>query len=86
MMSDQWTILPLWLATGSVDKSMTLLYRDQGIKEEGPVLAWLLKSKNAKVLVDNRYRESFQKDRSVFYSSSRTDIGGPTESIRDNKG
>lgn len=52
MMSDRWTILPLWLATGSVDKSMTLLYRDQGIKEEGPVLAWLLKSKNVKVLVD----------------------------------
>lgn len=52
MMSDQWIIKPLWLATGSVDRSMTLLYRDQGIKAEGPVLAWLLESKDRQILVD----------------------------------
>jgi N-acyl homoserine lactone hydrolase len=52
MMSDQWTIAPLWLATGGVDRSMTLLYKDQGIKAQGPVLGWLLKSENAKVVVD----------------------------------
>jgi N-acyl homoserine lactone hydrolase len=52
MMPDQWTISPLCLGTASVDKSVTLLYRDPGVKEEGPVLAWLLKHENTKILVD----------------------------------
>lgn len=48
----QWTITPLIFATGIVDRSMTLLYRDHGIKQEGPVLGWLLKSNNMLILVD----------------------------------
>jgi N-acyl homoserine lactone hydrolase len=47
-----WTIAPLVLGTGVVDKSMGLLYRDQGIKMEGPVVGWLLLGKDRKVLVD----------------------------------
>jgi N-acyl homoserine lactone hydrolase len=52
MTHDQWIIAPLTLATGIVDKSQSLLYRDAGIKKEGAVLAWLLMNGERKILVD----------------------------------
>lgn len=48
----QWTIAPLLVATATVDKSLTLLYKDFGVKKEGSVVAWLLMNGEQKVLVD----------------------------------
>ena len=42
MTRDRWTIAPLVLATGVVEKSLTVFHRDHGVKKEGPVVAWLL--------------------------------------------
>lgn len=52
MRSDQWTITPLVLATGVVEKSLTVFQRDYGVKKEGPVVAWLLMNGARKILVD----------------------------------
>jgi N-acyl homoserine lactone hydrolase len=52
MTSFNWTIAPLCLAMGNVDRSMTLIFRDPGIKQDGPVLAWLLRGGNETILVD----------------------------------
>jgi N-acyl homoserine lactone hydrolase len=52
MTSTNWTIAPLCLAIGNVDRSMTLIFKDPGIKQEGPVLAWLLRGGNETILVD----------------------------------
>ena len=52
MTSYQWTIAPLILGTAIRDKSQALLFRDIGIKFEGPILAWLLMSGDKKILID----------------------------------
>ena len=52
MIRDQWTIAPLVLATGVVEKSLTLLHRFHGVKQEGPVVAWLVMNGDQKILVD----------------------------------
>jgi glyoxylase-like metal-dependent hydrolase (beta-lactamase superfamily II) len=52
MTRDQWTIAPLVLATGVVEKSLTVFHRDHGVKKEGPVVAWLLMNGDRKILVD----------------------------------
>jgi N-acyl homoserine lactone hydrolase len=52
MTRDRWTIAPLVLATGVVERSLTLFHRDHGVKKEGPVVAWLLENGDRKILVD----------------------------------
>jgi N-acyl homoserine lactone hydrolase len=52
MTPDQWTIAPLVFATGVVEKSLTVLHRYHGVKQEGPVVAWLLMNGDRKILVD----------------------------------
>ncbi len=52
MRRDQWTIAPLVLAIGVVERSLTIFHRDHGIKKEGPVVAWLLTNGERKILVD----------------------------------
>ncbi len=52
MTRDQWTIAPLVLATGVVERSLTVFHRDYGVKKEGPVVAWLLANRDRKILVD----------------------------------
>jgi N-acyl homoserine lactone hydrolase len=48
----EWNIAPLVVATGLVEKSLTVLHKYHGIKEEGPVVAWLLSSGDRRFLVD----------------------------------
>ena len=52
MRNDQWTIAPLALAVGVVERSLTVFHRDHGVKKEGPVVAWLLTNGSRKILVD----------------------------------
>jgi N-acyl homoserine lactone hydrolase len=52
MSRDKWTIAPLVLATGLVEKSLTVFRKDHGIKMKGPVVAWLLSNGDRKILVD----------------------------------
>ena len=52
MRPQQWTIAPLILGTAVRDKSQSLLHRDFGVKVEGGILAWLLRSGNERILVD----------------------------------
>jgi N-acyl homoserine lactone hydrolase len=52
MTDNKWTITPLHLATGMVDKSMTLRFRDMGVVKAGPVVGWLLQNGKDKILVD----------------------------------
>jgi N-acyl homoserine lactone hydrolase len=52
MTHDQWTIAPLVVATGVVEKSLTVFHRDWGVKKEGPVVAWLLMNGDRKIIVD----------------------------------
>jgi len=52
MARDQWTIAPLVLATGVVERSLTVFHRDYGVKKEGPVVAWLVENGDRKILVD----------------------------------
>ena len=65
-MSFQWTITPLIFAPGIVDRSMTILYRDPGIKQEGPVLVWLLKCNNMKTIVDTGPASPFAAMDEIF--------------------
>jgi len=52
MIPQQWTIAPLIVGTAVRDKSQSLLHRDFGVKVEGGILAWLLRSGNERILVD----------------------------------
>jgi N-acyl homoserine lactone hydrolase len=52
MTVDRWTIAPLVVATGVVEKSLTVFHRDHGLKKEGPVVAWLVTNDERKILVD----------------------------------
>jgi N-acyl homoserine lactone hydrolase len=52
MTLNQWTIAPLVLAIGNVERSLTVFHRDYGVKKEGPVVAWLLMNGDQKILVD----------------------------------
>jgi N-acyl homoserine lactone hydrolase len=52
MTSHQWTIAPLIVGTAVRDKSQSLLHRDIGVKVEGGILAWLLRSGDERILVD----------------------------------
>lgn len=52
MAHDLWTLAPLVLATGLVDKSLTIFRKYHGVKKEGPVVAWLLANGDRKILVD----------------------------------
>lgn len=53
--SGQWTIAPLVLAVGVVERSLTLFNRDHGKKKAGPVVAWLVRNGERKILVDTGF-------------------------------
>lgn len=74
MTSSQWTITPLILATGLVDRSMTLLYRDPGVKQEGPVISWLLEGNDMKILVDTGPAGPFQAMDEIFHQTPEQKI------------
>ncbi len=52
MTRDRWTITPLVVGTGLVERSLTVLHKYYGIKKEGPVVSWLLANGDQKILVD----------------------------------
>ena len=71
MTGNQWTIAPLVLATGVVERSLTVFHRDYGIKKEGPVVAWLLTNGDRKIMVDTGiFSPSDTSDRLGVFSRS----------------